>query len=56
METNKTQKVIDGIKLIFNESEFNRFAQLVSDVIKRDYDIASCNGDVKITPKKKKNR
>lgn len=41
------------MKLIFNEDGFNRFAQLVNDAIKRDYDIISENGEVKFIPKKK---
>ena len=40
-------------KLIFKESEFKKFEHLVYDVIKRDYDITSENGEVKFTTRKK---
>ena len=39
--------------LIFKGCEFEKFAHLIDDVIKRDYDITSENGEVKFTPKKK---
>lgn len=39
--------------LIFKECEFNKFAHLIDEVVKRDYDITSENGKVKFTPKKK---
>lgn len=39
--------------LIFKESEFKRFKHLIDEVIKRDYDITSENGEVKFTPKNK---
>lgn len=39
--------------LIFKECEFNKFAHLIDEVVKRDYDITSENGRVKLIPKKK---
>ena len=39
--------------LIFKECEFNKFAHLIDEVVKRDYDITSENGEVKFTPKQK---
>ena len=39
--------------LVFKNCEFKKFEHLVDDVIKRDYDITSENGEVKFTPKKK---
>lgn len=39
--------------LIFKECEFNKFANLIDEVVKRDYDITSENGEVKFTPKMK---
>ena len=39
--------------LIFKGGDFKRFEHLVSDVVKRDYDITSENGEVKFTPKMK---
>lgn len=39
--------------LIFKECEFNKFAHLIDEVVKRDYDITIENGEVKFTPKKK---
>ncbi len=39
--------------LIFKNWDFKRFEHLVTDKIKRDYDITSENGEVKFTPKKK---
>ena len=38
--------------LIFKECEFNRFAHLVTEVIKRDYDIVVKDNEVKFIPKK----
>lgn len=39
--------------LIFKECEFNKFAHLIDEVVKRDYDITIENGKEKFTPKKK---
>ena len=39
--------------LIFKECEFKKFAHLIDNAIKRDYEITSENGEVKFTPKKK---
>lgn len=39
--------------LIFKECEFNKFAHLIDEVVKRDYDITIENREVKFTPKKK---
>jgi len=39
--------------LIFKECEFKKFAHLIDDFIKSNYDITSENGEVKFTPKKK---
>ena len=39
--------------LIFKGDDFKRFEHLVSDIVKRDYDITNENGEVKFTPKMK---
>ena len=40
------------LTLIFKECEFNRFAHLVTEVVKRDYDIVVKDNEVKFIPKK----
>ena len=57
MDFNEFKKIMGREKpkptLIFKNCEFKKFEHLIDDVIKRDYDITSENGEVKFTPKKK---
>lgn len=58
MDFNEFKKIMGREKpkltLIFKNCEFKRFEHLIHEVIKRDYDITSENGEVKFIPKNEK--